>query len=59
MAQAGLRESLRLGQMANDETGFGKAEDKREKNRFAAEDVWNAFRNMKTVGVVKDERKHR
>ena len=29
--------------MANEETGFGKAEDKREKNRFAAEDVWNYF----------------
>ncbi len=54
MAQAGLRDALRLGQMAHDETGFGKPEDKREKNRFAAEDVWNAFRNMKTVGVVKD-----
>jgi acetaldehyde dehydrogenase (acetylating) len=54
MSQAGLREALRLGQLAHDETGFGKPEDKREKNRFAAEDVWNAFRNMKTVGVVKD-----
>lgn len=55
MAQAGLREAARLGQMANEETGFGKAEDKREKNRFAAEDVWNAFRKMKTVGVIKDD----
>ncbi len=54
MAQAGLREALRLGQMASDETGFGKAEDKREKNRFAAEDVWNAFRKLKTVGVISD-----
>jgi acetaldehyde dehydrogenase (acetylating) len=54
MANAALRESMRLGQMANDETGFGKAEDKREKNRFAAEDVWNYFKNLKTVGVVKD-----
>lgn len=54
MAQAALRESLRLGQMANEETGFGIAEDKREKNRFAAEDVWNYFRGMKTVGVVAD-----
>ncbi|HSK70911.1 MAG TPA: aldehyde dehydrogenase family protein, partial [Pyrinomonadaceae bacterium] len=54
MARAALRESLRLGQMANEETGFGKAEDKREKNRFAAEDVWNYFRSMKTVGVVND-----
>ncbi|MGI8495377.1 MAG: aldehyde dehydrogenase family protein [Pyrinomonadaceae bacterium] len=54
MANAGLRESLRLGQMAHDETGFGKAEDKREKNRFASEDVWNYFKNLKTVGVVKE-----
>ncbi len=54
MAQAGLRESLRLGQLAHDETGFGKPEDKREKNRFASEDLWNYFRNLKTVGVVKD-----
>jgi acetaldehyde dehydrogenase (acetylating) len=54
MAQAALRESARLGQMANEETGFGKAEDKREKNRFAAEDVWNYFKNLKTVGVVRE-----
>jgi acetaldehyde dehydrogenase (acetylating) len=54
MAGVALRESMRLGQMANEETGFGKAEDKREKNRFAAEDVWNYFKNLKTVGVVKD-----
>ncbi len=55
MSQVGLREAARLGQMANEETGFGRAEDKREKNRFAAEDVWNAFRHVKTVGVVKDD----
>jgi acetaldehyde dehydrogenase (acetylating) len=54
MANAGLREAARLGQLAHEETGFGKAEDKREKNRFAAEDVWNYFRRMKTVGVVKE-----
>jgi acetaldehyde dehydrogenase (acetylating) len=54
MAQAALRDAARLGQMANEETGFGKAEDKREKNRFAAEDVWNYFKNLKTVGVVRE-----
>ncbi len=54
MAQAALRESLRLGQLASEETGFGRAEDKREKNRFAAEDVWNYFKSLKTVGVVSD-----
>ena len=52
MASAALRESARLGEMAASETGFGVADDKREKNRFAAEDVWNHFRDLKTVGVV-------
>lgn len=54
MAAAALRDALRLGQMANEETGFGRAEDKREKNRFAAEDVWNHFKKLKTVGVIND-----
>lgn len=54
MAKAALAASARLGQLAHEETGFGKPEDKREKNRFAAEDVWNHFRTLKTVGVVAD-----
>lgn len=54
MATAALAESARLGQIAHEETGFGKAEDKREKNRFAAEDVWNYFRTLKTVGVISE-----
>lgn len=54
MAKAALADAARLGQMAHEETGFGKAEDKREKNRFAAEDVWNHFRTLKTVGVVNE-----
>src|SRR3954447_17361936 len=52
MSLAALADAERLGKLANEETGFGKAEDKREKNRFAAEDVWNHFRGLKTVGVV-------
>jgi acetaldehyde dehydrogenase (acetylating) len=54
MAKAALADASRLGRLAHEETGFGKAEDKREKNRFAAEDVWNHFRTLKTVGVVKE-----
>src|SRR5579883_1484905 len=52
MAQAALREAARLGAMAVEETGFGIPDDKREKNRFAAEDVWNYFKNLRTVGVI-------
>lgn len=54
MASAALREAEGLGRLAHEETGFGRAEDKKEKNRFAAQDVWEYFRSMKTVGVVKD-----
>src|ERR1051325_11522595 len=52
MAKAALREAARLGALAVEETGFGVADDKREKNRFAAEDVWNYFKGLRTVGVV-------
>src|ERR1051326_7797327 len=38
MARAALAEAARLGAMAVEETGYGVADDKREKNRFAAED---------------------
>ncbi|HEY0099433.1 MAG TPA: aldehyde dehydrogenase family protein [Pyrinomonadaceae bacterium] len=56
MAKAALREATRLGAMAVEETGFGIPDDKREKNRFAAEDVWNAFRGLRTVGVVSESK---
>ncbi|MEO8434704.1 MAG: aldehyde dehydrogenase family protein [Pyrinomonadaceae bacterium] len=56
MAKAALAEAARLGAMAVEETGFGVAADKREKNRFASEDVWNYFRNLRTVGVVSESK---
>jgi acetaldehyde dehydrogenase (acetylating) len=54
MSKAALRESARVAAMAVEETGYGVAEDKQEKNRFAAEDVWNYFKNLRTVGVVNE-----
>ncbi|MGB7070611.1 MAG: aldehyde dehydrogenase family protein, partial [Pyrinomonadaceae bacterium] len=54
MSRAALADSARLGLLAHEETGFGNPEDKREKNRFASEDVWNYFRDLKTVGVISD-----
>src|SRR5882724_6703371 len=56
MARAALRESGRLGALAVEETGYGVAADKQEKNRFAAEDVWNYFRGLRTVGVVSESK---
>jgi acetaldehyde dehydrogenase (acetylating) len=56
MAKAALREAARLGAMAVEETGFGVAADKEVKNRFAAEDVWNYFKSLRTVGVVSESK---
>ena len=44
-----------LAEQAVKETGFGNAESKKEKNRFASENVMDAIRNMKTVGILKKE----
>jgi acetaldehyde dehydrogenase (acetylating) len=56
MARAALRDAVRLGQLAVEETGYGIADDKREKNRFAAEDVWNYFKGLRTVGVINESK---
>src|SRR2546425_1881489 len=54
MVKAALRESPRVAALAVEETGYGIPEDKQVKNRFAAEDVWNYFKNLRTVGVVSE-----
>jgi len=56
MARAALAEAARLGAMAVEETGYGIPVDKQEKNRFAAEDVWNYFRGLRTRGVVSESK---
>ena len=56
MANAALAEAARLGAMAVEETGYGVPADKQEKNRFAAEDVWNYFRGLRTKGVVSESK---
>ena len=44
-----------LAKLAVEETGFGNVKDKTEKNRFASETVWQAVKEMKTVGVLKED----
>ena len=56
MAGAALAEAARLGAIAVEETGYGVPADKQEKNRFAAEDVWNYFRGLRTKGVVSESK---
>ena len=42
----------KLAKMANEETGFGKWQDKVIKNKFAAEIVYESIKGMKTIGIL-------
>ncbi|MBB5324936.1 acetaldehyde dehydrogenase (acetylating) [Anoxybacillus tepidamans] len=59
MAKAAREEAERLAAMAVEETGFGKVADKVVKNLFAANDVYNAIKDMKTVGVIRRDEQNR
>ncbi|HEX5084301.1 MAG TPA: aldehyde dehydrogenase family protein [Blastocatellia bacterium] len=54
MAAAAQAHSMRLATLAHEETGYGAPADKNVKNLFSAVDVHNYFRNLRTVGVVRD-----
>ena len=57
VAKAFSAKALELAELAVRETGFGNVEDKITKNTFASLNVWQAIRDMKTVGVLKTEEK--
>lgn len=46
---------IKLAKMAVEETGMGIAEDKVIKNHFAAEYIYNQYRDMKTCGVIEED----
>ncbi len=54
VAKAFSAASVELAELAAKETGFGNAEDKTVKNRFASETVAAAVRGMRCVGVLKE-----
>lgn len=54
-ALAANRERIRLAKMAVEETGMGVVEDKVIKNHFAAEYIYNAYKNTKTCGVIEQD----
>ncbi len=56
MADAGYAAAEKLGHMAHEETGFGKPEDKKLKNEFATRRVWESIKDLKTVGVINDDK---
>jgi len=58
MAEAAYAAAERLGRMACAETGYGVPEHKTLKNVLASKILWNAIKDIPTVGVIRhDERK--
>ena len=55
MADAAYGAAERLGRMAAEETGFGVPEHKKIKNQFASRAVWEAIKDVKTVGIIKKD----
>ena len=45
-----------LAKMAVEETGMGVVEDKVIKNHFAAEYIYNKFKNTKTCGIIEEDK---
>ena len=56
IASAFSKASVELAELAVRETGFGNVEDKITKNTFASMQVAAAVRDMKTVGVLNEDR---
>ena len=54
-ALAANKERIPLAEMAVEETGMGVVEDKVIKNHYAAEYIYNAYKDSKTCGVIEED----
>ena len=57
-AMAANKQRIPLAKMAVEETGMGIVEDKVIKNHYAAEYIYNAYKNTKTCGVIEEDRSY-
>ena len=55
-ATAANKMRIPLAKLAVEETGMGVVEDKVIKNHYAAEYIYNAYRNVKTCGVIEEDK---
>ena len=55
-AKAANQQRIPLAKMAVAETGMGIVEDKVIKNNYAAEYIYNAYKNTKTCGVIEEDK---
>ena len=59
ISKAGAEQARRLAQMAVEETGYGRVEDKTLKNRFAALTLYDAIKEEKTHGILAQDQERR
>lgn len=59
MVEAGFAAAERLGRMACEETGFGVPEHKTLKNILTTRILWNAMKDIPTVGVIRHDAAHK
>ncbi len=57
-ASAADRQRIPLARLAVEETGMGVVEDKVIKNHYAAEYIYNAYRDTKTCGVIEEDKQY-
>ena len=55
-ASAANKQRIPLAKMAVEETGMGVVEDKVIKNNYAAEYIYNAYKDTKTCGVLEEDK---
>ena len=55
-ATAADKARISLAKLAVEETGMGIVEDKVIKNHYAAEYIYNAYKNTKTCGVIEEDK---
>lgn len=55
-AMAANKARIPLAKMAVEETGMGVVEDKIIKNHYAAEYIYNKYKNTKTCGVIEEDK---
>lgn len=55
-AMAANKARITLAKAAVSETGMGVVEDKVIKNHYAAEYIYNAYKNTRTVGVIEEDK---
>ena len=55
ISEATTAQAEALAQMAHEETGYGKTHDKKIKNLLASKGVYAAIKDMKTMGVLRED----